>query len=124
MPQAGRRFFTVAIKVDPTACRLDGPFQTDQETMADPTYVNVRERQKRVTIAVTRRSEHAHIVRVRGLGRPDKVSCIAEINAVELRLALPKPFQPTSRLSTRRTGWPSRYFDRLEKAGHRLRAGR
>ena len=56
--------------------------------MADPTYVNVRERQKRVTVAVTRRSEHAHIVRVRGLGRPDKVSCIAEINAVELRPGL------------------------------------
>ena len=64
------------------------PFQTDQETMADPTYVNVRERQKRVTIAVTRRSEHPHIVRVRGLGRPDKVSCIAEMDAVELRPGL------------------------------------
>ena len=56
--------------------------------MADPTYVNVRERQRRVTIAVTRRSEHPHIVRVRGLGRPDKASCIAEINAVELRPGL------------------------------------
>ena len=86
-PQAGRRFFMVAVH-DHTACRLDGPFQTDQETMADPTYVNVRERQKRVTIAVTRRSEHPHIVRVRGLGRPDKVSRIAEMDAVELRPGL------------------------------------
>jgi hypothetical protein len=56
--------------------------------MADPTYVNVRERQKRVTIAVTRRSEHPHIVRVRGLGRPDKISRIAEMDAVELRPGL------------------------------------
>ena len=56
--------------------------------MADPTYVKVREREKRVTIAVTRRSEHPHIVRVRGLGRPDKVSGIAEMDAVELRPGL------------------------------------
>ena len=56
--------------------------------MVDPTYVSVRERQKRVTVVVTRRSEHAHIVRVRGVARPDKVSRIAEINAVELRPGL------------------------------------
>lgn len=53
--------------------------------MVDPTYVSVRERQKRITVAVTQRSEELHIVRVRAVARPDKVSCISEISAVELR---------------------------------------
>jgi hypothetical protein len=53
--------------------------------MVDPTYVHVCERQKRVTVAVTSRSEHPYIVRLWGVGRPDKVSRIAEISTVELR---------------------------------------
>jgi hypothetical protein len=51
----------------------------------DPTYVRVGESQKRVTLNVTRRSERPHIVRVRGVFQPDKVSPIHEINALELR---------------------------------------
>ena len=51
----------------------------------DPTYVRVGESQKRVTIAVTRRSERPHIVRAWGVFQPDKVSPIQEINDLELR---------------------------------------
>jgi hypothetical protein len=50
-----------------------------------PTYVRVHERQKRVAVTVTCRSERPHIVRVWGVYRPDKVSTISEISKLELR---------------------------------------
>lgn len=51
----------------------------------DPTYVRVGESQKGVTLTVTRRSDRPHIVRSRGVFRPDKISPIFEINKLELR---------------------------------------
>ena len=53
--------------------------------MVEPTYVRVGESQKGVTIAVTRCSKHAHIVRARGVFRPDKLSSIQEIDRIEMR---------------------------------------
>ena len=49
------------------------------------TYVRVGESQKGVRVAVTRYSNHAHIVRAWGVFRPDKVSNIQEIDRVDLR---------------------------------------
>lgn len=54
----------------------------------EPTYVRVGDSQKRVTITVTRRSERAHIVRMWGVFKPDKVSPIQEINKLELHPGL------------------------------------
>lgn len=51
----------------------------------DPTYVRVGESHRRVTLTVTRRSEHQLIVRTRAAFHPDKVSPIHEINEVEMR---------------------------------------
>jgi hypothetical protein len=53
--------------------------------MVEPTYVRVGESQKGVTVAVTRCSKHAHIVRAWGVFRPDKVSNIREIDKLEMR---------------------------------------
>ena len=53
--------------------------------MVEPTYVRVGESQKGVTVAVTRCSKHACIVRAWGVFRPDKVSNIQEIDRVEMR---------------------------------------
>ena len=53
--------------------------------MVEPTYVRVGESQKGVTVAVTRCSERAHIVRAWGVSRPDKVSNIQEIDRIEMR---------------------------------------
>ena len=53
--------------------------------MVEPTYVRVGESQKGVTVAVTRCSKHAHIVRAWGVFRPDKVSNIQEIDKLEMR---------------------------------------
>lgn len=49
----------------------------------DPTYVG--DSQKSVTLTATRHSERPHIVRAWGVFKPDKVSPIQEINALELR---------------------------------------
>lgn len=92
--------------------------------MVDPTYVSVRERQKRITVAMTRRSEHPLLCVCGPL--PDLTKCPEFQRSVQssFALATPKPCQLTSCLTAGRTGWPSRYSGRLEKAGNRSRAGK
>jgi hypothetical protein len=58
--------------------------------MVDPIFVRAGEREKRVTVTVIQRSERPHIVRVWGALRPDKVSKIADIRDLELRLGPPE----------------------------------
>jgi hypothetical protein len=55
--------------------------------MVEPTYVRVGESRKGIRVAVTRCSEHAHIVRAWGVFQPDKLSNIQEIDRLELRAA-------------------------------------
>jgi hypothetical protein len=62
--------------------------------MVEPTYVHVAESRKGVTVAVTRCSKHAHIVRAWGVFRPDKVSNIQEIDRVEMQRTRTVHFDP------------------------------